>query len=236
MSTSTERYVNTGARLWTTVSGTGLPTLFFNGGPGCDDYLEPVARLIEDRCQVVRFEPRGCGRSEWDGSYDHDTLIQDADAVREAYGFDRCLLLGHSHGPNLALAYALQYPERTIGIIGLAGGKVLDDREWSRLYHERLESVGEDVGGKIWQADAAVNELGNASWREYCDRPSLYRELSELQVPCVFINGAEDIRPNWPTQQLAELIPNARYVEIQGAAHTICLTHANELQCELRNV
>jgi proline iminopeptidase len=230
-----ERFVRSGeARLWTAISGTGMPTVFFNGGPGCDDYLEPVARLIDDRCQVVRFEPRGCGRSDWDGRYDLDTLLDDAEAIRAAYGIERWLLVGHSHGPNLALAYAIRHPARTIGIIGIAGGKVLNDRAWSEVYHERLATVGEDLGGKVFHADPKVNTEGNASWKVYCRRPTLFRELADLAAPCVFINAAEDIRPNWPTQQLAALIPNARYVEIAGAAHTVWLTHAPELQEQLR--
>ena len=48
----------------------------FNGGPGCDDYLGPVAEMIDDLCQVIRFEPRGCGRSDWDGNYDIDTTLR----------------------------------------------------------------------------------------------------------------------------------------------------------------
>jgi proline iminopeptidase len=231
-----ERFVRSGgAQLWSVVSGAGVPTLFFNGGPGCDDYLEPVARLIEDRCQVVRFEPRGCGRSDWDGHYDLDTLLGDAEAIREVYAIDRWLLLGHSHGPNLALAYALRHPTRTIGIIGIAGGKVVNDRSWSEAYHERLAAVGEDLGGKVFHAHPDVNRQGNASWHAYCRRPLLFRELAELAVPCVFINAADDIRPTWPTQQLAALLPNARYVEIAGAAHTVWLTHARELQEQLRD-
>jgi hypothetical protein len=27
--------------------------LLFNGGPGCDDYLAPVAGMIDDLCQVI---------------------------------------------------------------------------------------------------------------------------------------------------------------------------------------
>ncbi|MDZ4721694.1 MAG: alpha/beta hydrolase [Roseiflexaceae bacterium] len=223
-----------GARLWSTVSGVGIPVVFFNGGPGCDDYLEPVARLIDDRCHGIRFEPRGCGRSDWDGHYNLDTFLADAEAIRAAYGHERWLILGHSHGPNLALAYALRHPEHTIGIIGIAGGNVVNDRSWSETYHERLQSIGENLGGKVFRADPQANRLGNASWRSYIQRPTLFRELADLRVPCIFINASEDIRPNWPTQQLAELIPNARYVEIHGAAHTIWLTHAAALQQELR--
>lgn len=231
-----ERFVlSEAARLWSTVSGAGMPVVFFNGGPGCDDYLEPVARLIDDVCQVIRFEPRGCGRSDWDGKYDLDTVLRDAEALRVEYGVDRWLLLGHSHGPNVALAYALRYPLRTMGVIGIAGGKVVDDRAWSETYRARLHAVGEDNGGKEFHADPDANRQGNASWRAYCRRPALLRELADLDVPCVFINAAEDIRPNWPTQQLAKLIPHAHYMEIAGAAHTIWLTHATELRHALRD-
>ena len=52
--------------------------------------------------------------------------------------------------------------------------------------------------------------------------------------PSVFINGGEDIRPNWPTRQLASLMPRGRYVEIPGAAHCIWLTHSARLRHELR--
>lgn len=223
-----------GGRLWSVRSGAGIPLLLFNGGPGCDDYLGPVAQLVDDVCTSIRFEPRGCGRSPWDGNYDLDTLLSDADAVREFYGFERLIVGGHSHGPNLALAYALRYPAHTLGVIGIAGGKVVDDRHWSETYHSQLAAQGEDAGGREFHADPRVNRQGNATWREYCRRPELLHELAELDLPCVFINAGDDVRPNWPTQQLAALFPRARYVEIPGARHYVWLTHAAELGRELR--
>lgn len=222
-------------QLWSTASGAGQPVVFFNGGPGCDDYLQPVADLLMDRCRVIRFEPRGCGRSSWDGRYDVETLINDAEALRLAYGYERWILLGHSHGPNLALAYALRYPAHVIGIIGLAGGKIFDDRSWSAIYQERLATIGEDLGGKVFHADPDVNRQGNASWRAYCQRPTLLRELADLAIPCIFVNAANDIRPNWPTQQLAQLLPHGQYVEVADAAHSIWLTHTPELKQALQN-
>jgi proline iminopeptidase len=222
-----------GGQLWSVRTGTGIPLVLFNGGPGCDDYLGPVAELISDSCTVIRFEPRGCGRSVWDANYDLDTLLSDAEALREYFGFDQWIVAGHSHGPNAALAYALRYPSRTLGVVGIAGGKILDDRHWSDTYHSRLEARGEDNGGTKFHADPDVNRRGNATWREYCRRPGLLRELATLDLPCVFINAGDDIRPNWPTQQLAQLIPGALYVEIPGARHYIWLTHAPELMREL---
>ena len=232
---SEERYVNSGtARLWSTASGQGTPLIMFNGGPGCDDYLGPVAEMIDDLCHVIRFEPRGCGRSDWDGNYDVDTLLTDAEAVRMEHQADRCIVAGHSFGPSAAIAYALKYPSRVVGLIGIAGGNVLNDRTWSEVYRKGLREVGEDNGGLEFKADAAVNPDCNHSWREYVKRPPMFREIADLHVPAVFINGGEDIRPNWPTKQLASLIPGGYYVEIPGAAHTIWLTHATELRQELR--
>ena len=232
---SEERYVISGtARLWSISSGQDTPVLLFNGGPGCDDYLGPVAEMIDDICQVIRFEPRGCGRSDWDGNYDLDTLLTDAEAVRKEYKAEKCIVAGHSFGPSAALAYALSFPSRVVGLIGIAGGNVLNDRTWSEAYRKGLKEVGDDTGGREFKSDEAVNPDGNRSWRDYIKRPTLFREIADLHVPAVFINAGADIRPNWPTQQLAALIPNGSYVEIPDAGHTIWLTHEVQLKRELR--
>ena len=55
-----------------------------------------------------------------------------------------------------------------------------------------------------------------------------------MPIPATFINGSLDIRPSWPTRQLAALLAHGRYVEIAGAAHTVWLTHANESRTALR--
>ena len=223
-----------GARLWTCSSGAGRPFLMFNGGPGCDDYLGPVAALLEDSCQVVRFEPRGCGRSAWDGNYDIETLVRDADAVRRSYQLDSCIVGGHSFGVDAALAYALRHPGHVAGLVGIAGGRVVNDRTWSAAYHRNLEAFGEDLGGATFSADQEVNPACNRSWREYIQRPTLFRELADLAIPATFINASKDIRPSWPTRQLAALMPRGRYVEIPGAAHAIWLTHPSELRRALQ--
>lgn len=235
LSEESDLYVRSGAaRLWTTSSGYGIPLLLFNGGPGCDDYLAPVASMIEDICQVIRFEPRGCGRSDWDGNYDVETLVSDAEAIRQEYGAERVIVAGHSGGPDGALAYALRHPSRVMGIVGIAGGRVVNDRDWHTAYDRGLDEVVEDLGGVEFTAHPDVNPHGNKSWKAYIKRPDLFREIADLQVPAVFINAEKDIRPNWPTRQLAALMPNGKYVEIPGAAHHIWLTHAEQLRHELR--
>ena len=233
MATEIERYVRSGsARLWTCVSGEGVPLLLFNGGPGCDDYLGAVAAMVDDRCRVIRFEPRGCGRSDWDGNYAVETLIGDAEAVRKAYRAERCIVAGHSFGPDLALAYTLRYPARVRGLIGIAGGRLVNDRIWHEAYDRNLETDDEDLGGVVFEADERVNK--DRSWKAYIKRPTLFRRVADLRIPATFINGSEDIRPSWPTRQLAALMPNGRFIQIDGAAHALWLSHAAELRAALR--
>ncbi len=225
---------NNGTKLWSIAKGTGTPLILCNGGPGCDDYLSPVSEIIEDLCTVVRFEQRGCGRSSWDKRYDLDTTISDIDFVRKAYGFDKVIVAGHSAGVGFSLAYALRQPDVVLGIVGISGGSIVNDREWSKVYHENLEEYGENNGGRKFRSDPDVNKIGTATWHDFITNPTFLLDISRLDIPAVFINAGDDIRPNWPTVQLAHLLKNGEYVEIASAGHYIWVTHRDELKKELR--
>ena len=119
-----------GVRLWTVSQGVGHPVMLCNGGAGCCDYLGPVAAMIDDLAKVIRFEQRGCGRSDPTPPYDVKTCVLDLDRIRAHYGVERWIVGGHSWGSDLALAYALAHPARVSGLLCIAGGKVHDDRDW----------------------------------------------------------------------------------------------------------
>ena len=230
-----ESFITIGtSKLWVSMTGTGLPCILCNGGPGCDDYLAPIAEMLDDMCQTVRFEPRGCGRSDWDGKYDIDTTVDDIDAIRAHFGFSHIIIGGHSAGPDVALAYTIKYPQHVIALFGIAGGRIVNDRDWSATYRQNLQATGEDLGGNVFTADPQVNEIGNRSWREYIKRAHLLADIAAIRCPAIFIGAEKDIRPNWPTQQIANALAHGTYVEIKGAAHLIWLTHYNQLRTVLR--
>jgi proline iminopeptidase len=230
-----EIYVDSdGGRLWTTTDGQGVPLMLCSGGPGCCDYLGPVAAMVDDLVQVIRFEQRGCGRSAAIPPYDVVTCVQDLDNIRRHYGLDRWLIGGHSWGPDLALAYALQYPNRVLGLIGIAGGRIHNDREWHKVYKQRLAEGGEVQPDYEFPPNMMVNQAVGAAWKQYIQRPTLLREIAQLRIPALFVYGDRDIRPSWPVEQLANLMPKARFHLIEGAAHCIWLSHAAELKASLR--
>jgi proline iminopeptidase len=230
-----EGWINVnGAELWAADSEVGYPVLLTPGGPGCCDYLGPVSALIEDAARVIRWEPRGCGQSSQDGPYDLMTTLADMDAIRASYGFERWVVGGHSHGAFLALAYALEYPERVDGIIYLAGIGIQNDRHWSMEYHDAKDTVGEPEPDFAYPPNMTVNREGVESARAYCRDPFLLKRLVDMAIPMLAVAGGRDIRPSWPAEQIANVMPNAGYVLLPEAGHHLWFTHAEALGAVVR--
>jgi proline iminopeptidase len=123
-----------GVRLWTKTTGTigrSLPVALLHGGPGLWDYLYPVARLLDDTTTVHRFDQRGCGRSAPSDDQRIDRLVADLEALRRHWGYDRWIVIGHSFGAMLALAYAWSHPDR-VASLGYLCGTGLGD--WKTAY------------------------------------------------------------------------------------------------------
>lgn len=104
-------------------AGSGPLLLVLHGGPSLGSaYLKDgLAPLARDR-QVVLFDQRGIGASPLPDST-VPTLRQslsDIDAVREHFGADRMVLLGHSWGGYLALAYAERHSDHLAGLVLVA--------------------------------------------------------------------------------------------------------------------
>ena len=99
--------------LFVKMMGHGDPLVLMHGGPGLDyttlSSLEPLA----DQFTLIFYDHRANGRSTGaPESMTWENLTADADALRQSLGFDRWAVLGHSFGGQVALEYALRYPER----------------------------------------------------------------------------------------------------------------------------
>lgn len=129
-----------GVRLWASRSGRGAePLLLCHGGPGLWDMFEDVAEMLGDLATVIRWDQRGCGRSErCAGPWTTERFVADLDAVRRHFGVRRMTLLGHSWGARLALAYALAHPGRVNALVYVAGMGIGPDTDWHPAYERNL--------------------------------------------------------------------------------------------------
>ncbi len=120
-----------GASLYVKTIGHGYPLLLMHGGPSLDHTsllpLEPLA----DQFTLIFYDHRCNGRSDGAevSSMTWENLTGDADALRQALGFDKWAVLGHSFGGNVALEYALRYGQNLSHLVLMNTG---GDQKWVR--------------------------------------------------------------------------------------------------------
>jgi proline iminopeptidase len=111
--------------------------ILVHGGPGLWDYLEPLGALLAGLTTVHRYDQRGCGRSSASEDLTMERFVADLDELRIAFGHERVVVIGHSFGATLALAYAGTHPDRVAGLGYLDGTGIGDWRTASRAEEAR---------------------------------------------------------------------------------------------------
>jgi proline iminopeptidase len=113
------------------VMGQGYPLVLMHGGPGADLYTLMSFRPLADQFTLVFYDHRCNGRSTGAPieSMNFESLTADADALRQALGFDKWAVLGHSFGGYVALEYALRYPHSLSHLLLLDTG---GDHRWAQ--------------------------------------------------------------------------------------------------------
>lgn len=150
-----------GARLFVLTRGTDrlAPVLLWlHGGPGGPE--RPLFRHfngeLEDRFVVAYWDQRGAGRS-FDPKADPHLLtisrhLADLDAVvdhlRQLFGRDRIVLIGHSWGAALGLLYLQHHPRKVSAFIGAA--PLVSLLEAQRAQYDFVSTEA------AWRRDAAV--------------------------------------------------------------------------------
>lgn len=104
--------------------------LFLHGGPGLPEFFLETTHPtgLEQDFTVVWWEQRGAGIS-WSPDLDAEDLtierlildtVEVADYLRDRFGQQRILLLGHSWGSFLGLQAAARAPDRFMAYVGMA--------------------------------------------------------------------------------------------------------------------
>jgi pimeloyl-ACP methyl ester carboxylesterase len=113
------------------VIGNGYPLALMHGGPGADLYTMMSFKPCADQFTLVFYDHRCNGRSKGAEvtTMTMENLTADADALRQALGFEKWAVLGHSFGGNVALEYALRYPQSLSHLLLVNTG---GDYRWAR--------------------------------------------------------------------------------------------------------
>jgi 3-oxoadipate enol-lactonase len=116
----TEYLETNGARIAYDVAGGGPPVLFVHAGVANRSMWDDQVEALRDAYRVIRHDTRGFGETETDAVPFSNRA--DIAALLDHLGERAAHVVGLSRGGQIALDFALQYPERVRSLTVVAGG------------------------------------------------------------------------------------------------------------------
>jgi len=241
-----------GIRLYYEVTGSGSPLVLVHGyGCGVRSWDPQVRALLRSR-RVITYDVRGHGLTdapEDPAAYSQDTSVEDLHALLAHLKIRRAAIGGLSMGGNIALNFALAYPNMTGKLIVADTGAGSDQSgDWaasSRAYAEALETRGMEAFADMacasplfarYVAGGPTAErfirsclmthrargLAHTAREVLIKRPTIYAlepRLRQLRVPTLLIVGEHD-EPCLKTHRfMADCIPGSTNVVIRDVGH-----------------
>ena len=120
---------------------------------------------------------------------------------------------------------------------------ILDDRpawltgllgDFLNLDHLLGKRVSEETVRNNWNAGAAASPWATwacvLTWLE-----DFHQDIKRIDIPALILHGTADriLSVEGQGRRMHAAVPDARYVEIEGGPHVMCVTHAQEVNREL---
>jgi class 3 adenylate cyclase len=212
-----------------------------------DIHTARFLRRLGSFCRLIHFDKRGTGLSARGlGISSFPDRVTDLQAVMDAEGVDQAHLSGFSEGGTMTAFFAATYPERTQGLILLdttASFTRRDDMPWNRTVEEYM--VMSEAWSAAWGTGRFTTRLLAPSmkgdedyirWMARYERQSLTPAgvmelqrmnaevdirslLPTIQAPTLVIHRRDEVIDVRNAEYLAEKIPGARLVVMEGVDH-----------------
>jgi pimeloyl-ACP methyl ester carboxylesterase len=208
--------------------GEGRPVLLLHGLFSTADMnwlkFGHSAQIAHAGFRVIMPDLRAHGQSgaPHDASfYPPDILARDGFDLLDRLGLEDYDLGGYSLGARTAARMAIMgaRPRRLV-ISGMGLRGMLETGRRSAHFRKILTGLGtHERGSPEWMAEAFLKTTGGDAQAllpllgSFVD--STEAELRAIAVPTLVLSGVED-QDNGPAQDLAELLPGGRFVEVPG--------------------
>jgi pimeloyl-ACP methyl ester carboxylesterase len=227
----------------------GGPVLVLVHGAGGSRLHWPSQLRRLPRATVYSLDLPGHGRSKGDGCQRIDCYADSVLGFLNAVKVSRAVIVGHSMGGAIAQTLALQAAEQISAVVLVGTGARL------RVARAILEGIQNDFEAAIdlitwyaWSQDAesSLTAIGRkALWQTgsrvllgdfvACDRFDVMADLPDIRVPTLVITGTADkLTPVKYARYLAERIPRARLVTVEGAGHMVMLERPEQVADAVR--
>lgn len=194
--------------------GSGEPFIFLHGNGENGSYFKNQIDYFQIKYRVIALDTRGHGKSpRGDAPFTIEQFSYDLYDFMKAHRISNAVILGFSDGANIAMKFAMKYPDMVKALI-LNGGN-LNARGVKRTTQIPIEigyKIAKRFAVKSQDAKKNAEMLGlmvNDPNIETC-------ELSQITSPTLVICGSKDMIKESHTKEIAGSIPNARLTIIEG--------------------
>ncbi len=194
--------------------GQGKPLILLHGnGENCD-YFEHQIPCFAREYRVIAMDTRGHGQSpRGEKPFTIVQFAEDLHDFMDEKAIGKAILLGFSDGGNIALTFALKYPERVEKLIidgaNLFPSGVRPLYQWPIEIGYRIAKLFVKKSEKAKQNAEMLALMVNEPHIE----PS---ELARLTMPVLVVAGTKDMIKESHTRLIYKSLPNAKLEIIEG--------------------
>jgi pimeloyl-ACP methyl ester carboxylesterase len=209
--------------------------------------------LLSDQWRCVSYDHRGAGLSVV--PIEQITLqgcVDDVIGVMDALRIERCIVAAESSGAPIVIAALLRHPERFEGLVFVDGAPPSTKAEQAgeapqpeaskerpdydtvvAAFVDRCIPEPESEHLRRWGREILMSAGGEAAFQMTATAttdPLPPVDLSRISVPTLVMHGSADvIVPPEVGRQVADEIPNAQFLLIDGAGHVPTITRPLEV-------
>ncbi len=194
--------------------GKGEPLFLLHGNGEDGTYFKNQIEFFSAKYRTLAVDTRGHGKSpRGTAPFTMEQFAEDLNELMNELQISRAIILGFSDGANIAMKFALKYPQKVTALI-LNGGNL--DKKGIKARVQIPIEIGYKIAKKfaLKSQDAKRNMelLGLMIYEPDID----FYELRSIQIPTLVIAGTRDMIKRTHTESIAENIPNARLAIVKG--------------------
>jgi pimeloyl-ACP methyl ester carboxylesterase len=194
--------------------GSGAPLILLHGNGESKEYFEYQIPFFSKDHRVIALDTRGHGKSpRGEMPFTISQFAEDLLGFMDERGIERAHLLGFSDGGNIAMTFAMRYPERVNRLI-------LNGANLNAAGVKPLVQIPIEIGyhtAKLFAARSEEAKRNAEMLGLMVHYPKIGPEdLSRIRAKTLVIAGTKDMIRKSHTQLIARSIPDSRLVFIEG--------------------